>query len=154
MNAQAKKNASAAAATATEAIRESTPQKVETGSNLAKKKQIRKPGLRWLKFPLDHYDVIAKCEGASKKTRALAELEAELARTRDSYKGRIEKLKAEISADLKCVEEKSEDREVMADEVHDFETCKVRIEYKGSIYSERDMTPRERQLVIEGVGTT
>lgn len=147
---EAQKNAPEAAATATEA--DLSPREEEqTKSNMAKKKKIRKPVLRTLRFPLSALEIEAKCSGIAKKARAVEELEAEISRIKSDYKGRVEKLQMEIKRDLTAVEEREEPREVMADEVHDYEACVVLYEFNGQTYEQREMTPRERQLEIDGV---
>jgi hypothetical protein len=140
---------------------ESVAAETETGSNpdeetqtsdsIAKKKNIRKPVLRTLRFPLSADEIEAKCAGASKKSRAVGELETEFARVKSDYKGRIEKLENEIRSDLRAVEDRAEHREVMCDEIHDFDAMMVRWVFNGDTYEQREMTPRERQMVIEGV---
>lgn len=145
-----KKDAPEATAIAPEAG-SSTDQDVQTTDSIAKKKNIRKPVLRTLRFPLSAPEIELKCSGIAKKSRAVDELESELACIKADYKGRIEKLQMEIKRDLTAVEEREEPREVMADEVHDFEAAMVRYEYLGETYEQREMTPRERQLEIDGV---
>lgn len=126
-------------------------EEAQTDPSVQKKKNIRKPALRFLRFPLTPDEIEAKCAGVAKKSRAVDELESELARVRADYKGRIEKLQNEIRHDLRCVEEREESREVLADEVHDFEAAMVRYEYNGATYEQREMTPREKQMTIDGV---
>ncbi len=126
-------------------------EEAQTASTMEKKTKTRKPVLRTLRFPLSLVEIEQKCSGIAKKSRAVEELEAEISRIKSDYKGRVEKLQMEIKRDLTAVEEREEPREVMADEVHDYESCMVRYEYLGATYEQREMTPRERQLEIDGV---
>jgi hypothetical protein len=146
------KNTPAAAATATEANGQNPLKESKTKATVAKSKQVRKPLLRYLAFPLSDDEVISKAESAPKKTRAREELDAEFSRVKKDYSGRIAKLDGEIRNDLLCVEEREERREVLAEEVHDFIRGEVRYEYEGRIYERREMTQREKQLTIETAG--
>lgn len=144
------KNTPEAAATATEADSEPREEN-QTNTSITKKQNIRKPIVRTLRFDLSADEIEAKCAGISKKSRARAELEAEFARVRTDYKGRIERMENEIVADLRAVEDRAEYREVECDEVHDFESRMVGFEFEGEIYEQREMTPSERQMTFEEV---
>ena len=144
-----KKNTSNVVAATNEA-NSSTPEKeAETTPIVTKPRVIRKPLLKHLRFDLSQADIVGKAESAAKGTRAVAEVEAEFARVKDDYKGRIQKLEQQIHQDLRCVEDRSEYREVLCDEVHDFEQALVRYDYDGKTYEQREMSPRERQMSIE-----
>ena len=144
------KNPSEEPASSTEA--DSNPRKEnQTTPSVAKKQNIRKPVVRTLRFDLSTDEIEAKCAGVSKKSRARAELEAEFARVRTDYKGRIEQMNNEIIADLRAVEDRAEHREVECDEVHDFEARMVCWDFEGVTYEQREMTPSERQMTFEEV---
>lgn len=145
---KAKKNASNDAATSNEA--DSVPvEETKTTSKIAKPKTIRKPVVTTLKFELTDTELVGKADFAGKRSRALTELEAEFDRVKADFKGRIETLRGQIAAALRCADEHAEWREVMADEVHDYEKAEVRTEFDGKVHHVRTMMARERQLELE-----
>lgn len=141
-------NAPTDAATSIEA--EFAPEKeAKPASKIAKPKTIRKPVVTTLKFDLTDTELVGKADFAGKRSRALNELQAEFDRVKADYKGRIEKLNGEIAAALRCADERAEWREVLADEVSDYERAEVRTEYNGKVHMTRPMSPREKQLQLE-----
>lgn len=114
-----------------------------------KPKRTSKPVVRIFTFSLSDEEIVKKAESAGKRKRAHLELAAEFDRVKADYKGRLEKLEREIADDLRCVEQRAESREVMADEVHDFELAQVFWFFEGQIKERREMYPHERQLHLE-----
>ncbi len=104
---------------------------------------------RKLPFKLNDEDKARKAELAAQLNKQLEAAEAAKKADMAKHNEKIKKLRADVSTQLKMINEGIERREVTCTEVKNFEANKVEWYFEGEVLESREMKPEDRQLALD-----
>jgi hypothetical protein len=112
-------------------------------------RERRKPARKEISIKLSDDQIVEYAKRAGELRSQKALIQEEFARTKASFKGRIEAKESEISELLTAIDEGQITKEAEVVEVFDFDAGEVEVEYEGDVVQVRKMTAEERQLGLK-----